>query len=109
MSSFMGGASQGSRRLAYCDLPKFAGMTLTDERRLALAASTATAEIEARTAQFVRERLTNLEAELEQRGASPTTTSLMQSDDVIDEPCVQGRPTKGTKIPSRSHRIPQSS
>lgn len=55
--------------LAYCDLPKFAGMTLTDERRLVLAACRATAEIEARTAQFVRERLTDLEAELEQRGA----------------------------------------
>lgn len=54
--------------LAYCDLPKFAGMTLTDERRLVLAACKATAEIEARTAQGVGDRLTDLEAELSQPG-----------------------------------------
>jgi hypothetical protein len=53
--------------IAYCNLPNFSGMRPTDERRLVLAACTATAKIEALTARRVQQHLADLEAELEQR------------------------------------------
>ncbi len=56
--------------LTYCCLPNFAGMTLTDERRLVLAACKETARIEMRSAEAVAEDLATLESNLRARRAA---------------------------------------